>query len=1015
MNTALIAIKYRVLFVIVAMVSALGGLSAYQNLARFEDPEFTIRIALVYTSYPGATASQVAEEVSAPLEQVIQELPEVKEVISTSTNGLSEIKVEIDYSYSKTPQELQTVWTKLRNKISDAQSRLPPGALKPLVNDDFGDTYGLYYLLTGKGYSAAELFEYAKDLRQELLIIDGVGKIVVNGDQKEEISIEFSRQKLASLGTNVNAIFSSLESQNKIVPAGSLRLLDNRVVIASSEDLLSVDALKNLQIKLQPDGQIIFLKDVASVIRNYRSPTNFIMRYNGELALGFGVSAAAGTNVVKIGAAISDGLERSKANRPLGIEVHEFYHQGKAVDVAIQDFVVNVFIAVAIVFVTLVLFMGIKSGAIIGFILFLTILATLFVMSLTDIAMHRISLGALIVALGMLVDNAIVVVDGIIVGLGAKQRKIDVIKNVVGATAYPLFGGTLIGIIAFAPTGFAPGAAAEFTGDLFWVILISMTLSWLFAITLTPLFCFWLFPDSEETTAKKKTNPVEAVFKNVFTKVLSYRLIGLAIAASLFAISIYSFSFIKNGFFPDSTINQLVVDYELPAGTDIERTNADLGKISEFVKGLDGVEDVHELVGGGTLRFMLVYQFASPSASYGQILVKVDDYKKLDVLIPQVQNYINNAFPDSQAKVWRFIFGPGAGSKIEASFQGPDPDVLRKLAGQAQVIMSNHPNAVGVKNDWRGYVPTIVPIFSETRARRAGISKVDFNSALQLHFGGLQVGTFREGDLLVPIVAKVGRSVVLQKDLLENVIVTSSSTGRTVSILQVVDGFRTEWLPDRLIKENSQWTIKAQADPKQGILPSLLFNELRPQIEKIPLPFGYTLDWDGEYGDSKLANDNMAEIIPIGLIAMVLTVFALFNAVRQPIIIWLTVPLAIIGVVFGLVLTGIPLEFMGIIGLLSLSGLLIKNAIVLLDEIDKQISAGVPRFLAITNSTFSRLRPVSMGALTTILGIMPLLGDPFFQSMAVVMIFGLFFATILTLFVVPMLYMVFFRISESEI
>ena len=1016
MNLAEFSIKNTILSVIVILLALAGGWSAYQNMARFEDPEFVIRQALVYTQYPGASPEQVATEVTEPLETAIQQLPEVKTVESVSSAGVSEITVEIKYEFSKAKSDLEVIWGKLRNKIKDAERTLPPGVATPIVNDDFGDVFGIYYFLTGDGYTPAELKRYAKSLQRDILQVPGVAKVGMTGEQPEAIYVEVSRQNAAALGVSLSEIYGLLSQQNATVSAGSVRVGDQRLVIQPSGAIDSVEEIENLLISTSSSGGLIYLKDVATVQRDYQTPPSKLVRFNGKPAIGLGVSGVAGSNIVAIGQAVDAKIAATEGLRPLGMSLDEYYHQGKVVDASVQDFVKNVVLAIAIVVFTLLIFMGPRSGIVIGAVLLLIIAATLLTMYLSNIPMHRISLGALIIALGMMVDNAIVVTDGILVGTQRGRKKLDIAKEIVNQTKWPLLGGTLVGIIAFAPIGFAPGSTAEYTGHLFWVILISLMFSWIFALTLTPLFCHWLFPEGAAARGKaKKESAFSRLYKSFLRRMILARSWVALGALVMFLLSMWGFGFAKQGFFPASTTPQLVIDFFLPQGVDIDRTAGDMVKLEGFAAGLPGVEAVQTLIGGGGLRYMLVYAPESPNASYGQILLRVDDYRRLDELMPKIRDFIAGTFPAAQAKVWRFVLGPGGGSKIEATFKGPDPAVLRRLANQAKEIMIADGRALFIKDNWRQRVSTVEAIYSESRGRRAGVSRQDLALALETNFTGQSVGVYVEGDELIPIISRAPVAERADVSEIESVQVLSSTTGAVVPISQVSDGFRTFWRDARLRRENRVYTIKAQCDPFPEELSSDLLARLRPQIEEIQLPAGYALEWDGEYGDSKESNENLASTLPLGFLAMVLTVVILFGALRQPLVIWLVVPLALVGVVAGLLITGTPMEFMAILGLLSLSGLLIKNGIVLVEKMDSETAPGAEgsRFDALIDAAATRVRPVMMGTLTTVLGVIPLFGDAFFKSMAVVLVFGLTFATLLTLVVVPVLYSMFFRISEE--
>ncbi len=1016
MNSAVWSIKNPLLCCIAMIIALVGGWLAFENMSRFEDPEFTIRVAKVFTQYPGASPEEVMDEVTEPLETALQQLPEVKSVESISSAGLSDISVEIRYDYSRTKSDLQVVWTKVRNKIDDAQRSLPPGAGPTVVEDDFGDVYGVYYLLTGEGYSPAELESYAKSLRRDLLLVDGVAKVGIIGQQEEVIYVEVSRDRAAALGVSLNQVYDTLAQQNTVTSAGDIVLGDERVEINPTGEISSVEAIEALIIPGSNGTALTRLGAIADVTRGYRDPVKQYIRYDGQPALGIGISNLSGVNVVKMGEAIDAKLSELESQRPIGMTLHEFYHQGKVVDGSIQAFAMNVISALAIVFVTLLIFMGFRSGLVMGATVLLTMAATLLIMWVAGIPMHRISLGALVISLGMLVDNGVVITDGILVGVQKGRKKIDVAREVAAKNLKPLLGGTLVGIIAFAPIGFAPGDTAEFTNSLFWVVFIALGLSWVLAFTITPLFCYWAFPEatSREAASDGGDGRFMTLYKGVIRGALSHKSLSLGATVAVFVLAIFGFRFVQSGFFPSSTSPQIVIDYFLPEGTDVERTRQDMIRIESHVSEIEGIENVQTLIGGGALRYMLTYDAGSDNPAFGQILARTSDYRDNDRLIRDIQAYADANFPDAQAKVWKFRLGPGGGSKIEAAFSGPDPKVLRQLANQAKEIMASDPDAVLIKDDWRRPVPVMEPVYSENKGERVGITRKDVADALAENFSGRDRGYYREGDRLIPIISRSPVADTVDPWGMASIQIISPTSQQPVPLAQVIDDVEMIWRDGKLLRTDRVLTIKAQCDPVTGVLASDLQNRIKPLIDAIELPDGYSLKWEGEAGDSAEANSSLASTIPLGLLAMILVVVVLFNAVRQPIVIWSIVPLAIVGVVIGLVITQTPLEFMGILGLLSLSGLLIQNSLVLVDSTDELIASGMPRFDALVESAASRLRPVTMGAFTTVLGILPLYFDAFFKSMTVVLAFGLTFATMITLLVTPVLYALLFRISRDE-
>lgn len=696
------------------------------------------------------------------------------------------------------------------------------------------------------------------------------------------------------------------------------------------------------------------------------------------------------------------------------MELNEFYHQGKVVAASVANFVENLATALAIVILTLLIFMGVRSGIIIGLVLLITVAATLATMYVAEVPMHRISLGALIIALGMLVDNAIVVTDGILAGMRRGESLIEAAKSVVGKSIWTLLGGTIVGILAFSVVGFAPGSTAEFTGDLFWVILISLFFSWLFAITLTPFLCdLMLKKDIAVGSGDEEDSRFMRLFKNAVAGLVRVRYVTVAAAVAMFAASLFGFNYVKSGFFPATTSPQVVVDYWGLEGTDITVTEERVLELADFVAGIDGVTHVKSVIGGGTQRYMLIYTFESQNSAYSQLLVKVDDYRELDRIILEIQDHIDTNITDAQARAWRFAMGPGGGSKIEATFSGPDPDILRDLADQAKEIMRSKPNAMMIKDDWREPVPVIEVAYADNRGRRAGVSRTDVGKSLARAYSGYEVGTYRENDDLIPIQY---RAPLNEREDASGVrtVQVNNSAGDTVPLAQVSDEISTVFRDGRLKKIDKVYAISAQCDPVPGAIAGDVQAAVQAEIEAIPLPPGYAFEWNGELGNSSEANENLATIIPYSFGAMVLVVILLFNALRQPLVIWLVVPLALIGVTVGLLLMNVPFEFMAILGFLSLAGLLIKNAIVLVDEIDLQIADGKPRFDALIDSSASRFSPVLLSSGTTILGLIPLFTDAFFQSMAVTLVFGLSFATVLTLAVVPVFYAIAFGIKNNE-
>ena len=1014
MNVAGYTIHKAVVAWVLAALVLVGGYLAYERLGRFEDPDFVIRQAVVLTAYPGASPAQVAEEITDLVEGAVQQMQEVEEVISVSRAGESLVKVEAKLEFSRTQAELDQVWDKLRGKIADVSRALPPGAAQPVVNGDFGDVYALFYAVTGEGYTPRQLYDYLDLLRRELVLVPGVARVALLGERTEAIFVEISRARAAQFGIPLDQVYSTLRAQNVISPAGNVRAESLRLQINPEGTVESIDTLMDLVVAGDATSGLVRLRDIADIHRDYITPPAVLVRHDGRPAIGLGISNVLGGNVVAMGDAVKQRLAELESQRPVGMELNPVSLQSDSVRAAVGGFVENLVAAVAIVVMVLLVFMGLRSGLIIGAVLVLTVAGTMVAMLMTDIAMQRISLGALIIALGMLVDNAIVVTDGILVRMQRGEEAAPAADAVVQGTIWPLLGGTLVGILAFSAIGLSPTDMGEYAGSLFWVILYSMLLSWVFAITLTPLFCV-AFLRVEAVAGDARGGGLMAAYSRLLGSVLRHRRASTMALLGLFTAGVIAFGFVPPGFMPDSARPQFVVDLYLPQGTDIETTAEMVAAAEALVRAKPGVTHVTSFVGQGALRFMLTYSPEDPNPAYGQLLVDVERAGDIAARIPELQRELEQAFPSADIKAWKFMLGRGGGKKIEAAFRGPDPLVLRGLAEQAKAIMANDPEALAIQDDWRQQVPVVRPRFSVEAAQRAGVLPSDIAAALERNYTGQQIGVYREREKLIPILA---RSPAAEREGVEdlgNVQVYSKLAGRFVPVDQFIERVDTRWEDAIIRRENRFPVIKAQCDPPAGSLSAPLFERLRPQIEAIPLPPGYTLEWHGEHKASTEANAGLVSAAPYGLVAMVLAVIVMFNAIRQTAVIWLTVPLAVVGVAIGLLLFQAPFEFMAILGFLSLIGMLIKNAIVLVDQIDVEIRSRKPRFQAIIDAATSRARPVFLGAVTTVLGVAPLLLDPFFRSMAVTIMFGLVFATGLTLVVVPLLYAAFFGIRADEV
>ncbi len=991
-----------------------GGLLSFDEMGKLEDPAFTIKNARVITLYPGASAQEVEDEVTYHIEDAIQRLEQVKQIeMSISRPGMSDISIEFKDKYRA--DDFPDIYDELRRRIADMTSKLPPGAMEPMVIDDFGDVYGVYLALTGQGYTWRDLWDFADTLKQELALVPGVRKVSIGGAQNEVVYVDISRARMGELGIAPDTIAQLLKSQNAAVTAGHGHVDRTRLRIVPTGEQQSVAEIGDLLVA-SDEKKLVYLKDIADITRAYEEAPGEMYYLDGKPALTLGVSMQSGENVVAVGERLDARVQELLAETPVGMQIKQIYNQPAEVQKSVSDFLVSVGQAVAIVIIVLLAFMGLRVGMIIGAVLLITVAGTLLLMYLNQIELQRVSLGALIIALGMLVDNAIVVAEGMLVRMQAGMAAPDAARETVGKTIWALLGGTVIGILAFSAIGLSQDSTGEFANSLFWVILYSLLLSWITAISTTPLLCSLLIKPGRAAAAAG-TDPygrgVFKLFRGLVDRAVRLRWLTLAVVVGLFVAALIGFGSVKQAFFPESNTPMFFVDVWEIEGTDIRATREDALRINEFLMQQEGVEQTAISIGGPHQRFTLVYDPRESTPVYSQIIVQTDSRERIAELWEKVDRHMKEHYPWTDPIIKSMRIGPGRDSKIEARFQGPDPAVLRQLSEQAQAIMRADTEAKDIRDDWRQPVKLIRPVFNEQVGRQLGISRDVLAAALQYAFDGTPVGQFRDGIRLLPIYMRAPEGERGDVGNLRDLVVWSPVLKQSLPAAQVISRFDTEFENPLIRSRDRIQTIIASCNPT-GELAAPLFNRLQPQIEAIELPAGYSFSWGGEYEDTKNAQAGLVSSLPYGFLLMILVSILLFGKLRQPLIIWLTVPLAIVGITAGLLGFDGAFDFMSLLGGLSLIGLLIKNAIVLIDEIDQQIGEGKAPYTAILDSTVSRLRPVVLAAATTILGLIPLLSDVFFVNMSLTIMAGLGFATLLTLLFVPTLYAILFRIKPSD-
>ena len=1012
MNIAAFWIKNRVVTLVLAFFTIVAGLSSFSGMSRLEDPEFTIKDALVFTPYPGASAEEVEQEVTDEMELAVQKLGQVLEIESRSVRGLSTLTVTMQDKYDK--ERLPQVWDELRRKVADAQSALPPGARPSIVVDDYGDVFGVFVAVHGEGYSYAELKKVVDFLKLELVLVEDVAKIETFGERVEAIYIELSRDRMSQLGIVPSQIEHKLRQKNLVTNSGRIEVGPEFITIQPSGGANEVEDLANLLIS-SGGGRQIYLRDVGHVRRGYVDPQSHLIRFDGKAAIGLGISTISGGNVVSMGQALQKRMAELQENIPLGIEFGIVSMQSESVVEAINGFVVSLAQAVVIVILVLLFFMGFRSAVLIGFILVQTILASFIFLAPMGVALERISLGALIIALGMLVDNAIVIVDGTLVKM---QRGIDpetAAKDTVAQSAIPLLAATIIAILAFAAIGTSEDKTGEFCRSLYQVVLVSLLMSWVTAVTVTPLLCvMFLKPPSQGSDA---TDPYDTPFYTNFMAFLRtcirVRYLSVGIVLVFFVTAIYGFGFVESSFFPPSTRPQFTVDVWLPQGTQITETERQVGEIEKTLLELPGVTHTTSVVGQGALRFLLTYTPEKLNSGYAQILVDVEDQSVIAELAPRIEADLAVAFPGVLSYAARFQLGPGSTGKVQARFSGSDIEVLRDYATRAIEIYRADGDAKAIRTDWQNKVKVIKPVIADEAADANGIERPDVAAALLEGFQGKTVGVFRDENLLLPIIMRAPDEFRKSVDSMRSLQIYSPAANAMIPLRQVVTEFEQIFEDEIIMRRDRRRTITVFADPIVGQSSNLL-ERVRPQIEAFEYPPGYEVTWGGEYEDSGRASTALAGSIPTFTVVMILITIMLFNSLRQPLVIWLNVPLALIGVTLGLLLTNQPFGFMSILGFLSLMGMLIKNAIVLIDQINVELAEGAAELQAVVHSCASRLRPVAMAASTTALGMIPLVFDAFFSAMAVTIIFGLLFATLLTMVILPVFYSIVFNIKMNE-
>lgn len=1003
MNLAEFAIKQRVFVLFFSVLCVIVGLISYFELGKLEDPAFTVKSAVVVTLYPGASAQEVEQQVTDKIETKLQEMGSMWKLRSLSRPGSS--MIFIDLKESTRSDDLPQEWDLLRRKMNDVKLSLPATAQLSIVQDEFSEVYGMLFSVHGKDADPEALRQYAKELQRRLKTIEGIKKIELHGVQQQAIYVDLPDERLAQYGISSAQVINQLASQNLTYDSGSFPVGAERIRINQSSAFKSIQDIKDLTIKGGAGNYstgLIRLGDIAEISLGYQTPATSMSRFNGMPGVTLAVSPVNGINVVSLGEELIQTIEDYERTLPVGIEIGTIAFQPDEVNASIADFVTNLLESVLIVFAVLLIFMGFKSATIVGSSLIFTILLTLIYMYIAGVDLQRVSLGTFVLALGMLVDNAIVITDLIIVklnkGIERTQAAIDAVKE----TSKPLLAATVIAIMGATPVLFSKTDAGEFSSSVFLIICSSLLFSWLVAVTLTPLLCWlWCKPSKSKQQAEQKVSRYQMLIK--WTVMNPRKAIGSVIP--LLLITAMAVPYVAINFIPSSDRPLVFLDYWLPNGAKIEQTSADMKKIEGWLLQQAEVSSVSSYVGASAPRFSVTVEPEPYDSSYGQIVINVKDYEGISELSQRGDLWLAQTFPNAEPRFRSLKLATKDKFSVEARFTGSDPKVLQGLSEQAQTIMKQHPNAKYVRDDWRQPSKVITPLINQEKARLAGVNRTDISLAIKRAAEGVPLGTLNQGDQLIPINFRSPHSDLSH---LETLTVRSLLGIHSVPLGQVVDGFELQSEQSVIWRRDRVPTITAQADVF-GATPAQVRNQIKDQIEAIPLPAGYSFEWGGEYYDENRAINDTLNQLPKALLMMVIIMVAMFNGFRQPAIILITLPLATIGVIWTLLLLDKPFGFMALIGAITLMGMIVKNGIVLMDQIELERAKNRPIHEAVTVATVNRTMAISMGALTTALGMIPLLSDRLFDQMAATIIGGLAAATVLSLFIMPAFYCLFYR------
>ena len=1011
------SIKNTVVVRFLVVLLVVGGLFSYFKLGKLEDPEFKIKEAMVITMYPGQDAHTVELQVTNKIEEALQKIPNIDYLQSVSKPNYSQVKIKLKESVPS--KELDQYWDNVRKKITDAQINLPLGTIPSIVFDDYGAVYGIFLAVTSDGYSYSELSKYTDYILKELNSINGIAQTAMFGKQADAVEVIIDREKINSLGLSTKFIATSFITENLISGGGSADYGNLRVNINLNNEIKDINDLKNMVVFSQklPDGtnEIIRLGDIAELKEGYVEPISQKMYFDGKMAMGISLSPEGGTNVVEVGKVIDKKIIELKEKLPVGINIEKIYYQPELVTSAINNFVINLILSVVTVVGVLLVTMGMRSGLIIGSALVYSILGTLILMLPMKIDLQRVSLGSFIIAMGMLVDNSIVVVDNVLVNRNSGMENEKALYEAAQKPALPLLGATTIAALAFLPAYLMPTYVGEYVGSSFWVIGISLMLSWVLCLTQTPVYCkLYLSSEPIKEASEREKKFYEKCRKILYSLMKKRKLVITAVIGA-FLFSMILFISIPKIFFPDSDKKGFTINMWSAEGSRIEVIDDAAKKLGDYLREDENVLNITTTIGSSPARYYVCTTPEMPNPAFGELILNVKKVKDVERIGKKAFDYANENLPGIMVSIKKYPNGIPVACPIEISFSGADPQVLRELSDKAINILKKYPEALNVRTDWRNKILAWEGDYSQADTKRAGLTSIDLATSIMRTTEGMPIGKIKENDKLVTVVLKENEKG--NKNDMSNLeqapIWGVSLEAQPLSAL--IKNGNIKFEEGQVWRRNRVRTMTVQADIPVGASALDVREEFKKEINSIELPKGYTMEWHGEYGEQKKNVLSLIESVPVPVIFMFLICVFLFASVKIPALIFSMLPLCMIGIVPGLFITGKSFGFMSTVGVISLSGMMIKNMIVLVDEINYEINIlKKDKFIALIDSAVSRIRAVSLAALTTIFGMLPLLTDPLYGDMAATIVFGLFVSTILTLFIFPVIYSVVYNIEEVE-